>query len=107
MQYEVVVPMIVIDVVAEDGLGRRELYRGARFDSRDVSPESLDHLTDGGFVEKVQKVDLDAAIAASAKAGDAANKPAPAEKAPAKRAPAKTAASKTVAAPEDPAPDPK
>lgn len=73
-QYRVIVPMIVVEVAVESGVGRRELYRGAVFDASNVTEEHLAHLVDGGFVEAVEVVDLDKAIAESAKAGDAAAK---------------------------------
>lgn len=73
-QYRVVVPMIVVEIAVESGVGRRELYRGAVFDGAAVTEEHLAHLVDGEFVEEVENVDLDKAIAASAKAGDAAAK---------------------------------
>ena len=73
-QYRVVVPMIVVEIAVESGVGRRELYRGAIFDGDAVTEEHLAHLLDGEFVEEVEVEDLDKAIAASAKAGDAAAK---------------------------------
>ena len=73
-QYRVVVPMIVAEVAVESGVGRRELYLGAVLDGATVTEEHLAHLVDGGFIEEVKPVDLDKAIAASAKAGDAAAK---------------------------------
>lgn len=99
--FQVVVPMVVVDLALEDGVGRRELYHGDRFDGGVATEESLTHLVDGGFVEKVQPVDLEKAIAESAKAGDAANPgPQPEPKAPAgKKAPAKKAAAKPPAKP--------
>ena len=72
--HQVVVPMIVVEVAVESGVGRRELYKGATFDGASVTEEHLAHLVDGGFVEEVEVVDLDTAIAASAAAGDAASR---------------------------------
>lgn len=74
--YRVVAPLIVAELAGESGIGRRELYRGAVFDESNVTPEHLEHLVAGEFVEKVTTADLDVekAGAATAKAGDTARK---------------------------------
>lgn len=76
--YRVVVPMIVVDIAGSSGVGRRELYLNNEFDSANVTAEHLEHLVSGGFVVEVERVDLDAAIAESAAAGDVARGDAPA-----------------------------
>jgi hypothetical protein len=72
-QYRVVVPLAIVELAVESGVGRREVYRNGVIDSASVTPEHLDHLIESGAVEEVGVVDLDAAIAQSAGAGDAAN----------------------------------
>lgn len=76
--YRVVVPMIVVDIAGSSGVGRRELYLNNEFDGANVTAEHLEHLVSGGFVVEVERVDLEAAIAESASAGDAARGDAPA-----------------------------
>lgn len=73
-QYRVVVPLAIVELAVESGVGRREVYVGGIIDSANVTPEHLEHLLESGAVEEVEVVDLDAAIAASAKAGEAAAK---------------------------------
>lgn len=73
-QYRVVVPLAIVELAVESGVGRREVYRNGIIDSAAVTPEHLEHLIESGAVEEVEVVDLDKAIATSAKAGDAAAK---------------------------------